>query len=203
MTAPYGDTYSLYRQLSWLGTLPIPARQKWPPPDGFTGWDGVYPSGADAYAFTEDPRWAKANIVLRMLPTTVGFDVDAYAGKTGGATLIEAQRRWGPLPPGPWSSSRDDGVSGIRFYRVPDGTVLRTVISFPELGIGHIEIIQRHHRYAMVWPSVHPSGAVYTWRSADGDTLLDPPSPDDLPLLPDAWLTALAGNRNGRSPGMS
>lgn len=55
MTSPYADTYPTYRQLGWLGTLPVPARQKTPPPDGFTGWDGHYPSGADAHAFTEEP----------------------------------------------------------------------------------------------------------------------------------------------------
>lgn len=167
---PYTDAYLLYRKLGWLGTLPVPARKKWPPPDGFTGWDGVYPSGADAHAFTEEPRWAHANVVQRLVSTVIGLDIDAYDGKTGGATLAEAQRRWGPLPAGPRSTARDDGVSGIRLFQVPDGTVLKTVITFPELGIGHVEVIQRHHRYAVVWPSIHPTGAIYTWRSAEGDS---------------------------------
>lgn len=193
MTSPYADTYHLYRQLGWPGTLPVPARQKTPPPDGFTGWDGHYPSGADAHAFTQDIRWAGANVMQRMAPTMVGIDIDAYPPKTGAATLTEAEHRWGSLPAGPWSSARDDGVSGIRFFRVPDGTVLQTVIGFPELGIGHIEVIQRHHRYAVVWPSIHPTGATYTWRSAEGDVLGQPPRPDDLPPLPAAWLQALAG----------
>ncbi|MGH3709459.1 MAG: DUF3987 domain-containing protein [Pseudonocardiaceae bacterium] len=193
MSSPYADTYLIYRKLGWLGTLPVPARQKTPPPDGFTGWDGHYPSGADAHAFTEEPRWSGANLILRMPPTVVGIDIDAYLPKTGAATLAEGQCRWGSLPAGPWSSARDDGVSGIRFFRVPDGTVLRTVIGFPELGIGHIDVIQRHHRYAVVWPSIHPTGAVYTWRGADGDVLDQPLSPDDLPPLPEVWLRALAG----------
>jgi hypothetical protein len=58
-------TYLLYRQLGWPGTLPVPARRKTPPPDGFTGWDGHYPSGTDAHAFTEEPRWSGANLALR------------------------------------------------------------------------------------------------------------------------------------------
>lgn len=194
MTSPYADGYLLYRHAGWTGTLPVPARQKTPPPDGFTGWDGHYPSGADAHAFTEEPRWTGANLALRMPPTVVGIDVDAYPPKTGAATLAEAQRRWGELPAGPWSSARGDGVSGIRFFRVPDGTVLQTVIGFPERGIGHIDVIQRHHRYAVVWPSIHPTGALYTWRSADGDVLDQPPRPDELPLLPEAWLRELAGS---------
>jgi hypothetical protein len=65
VTSPYADTYLLYRQLGWPGTLPVPARRKIPPPDGFTGWDGHYPSGADAHAFTEEPRWSGANLALR------------------------------------------------------------------------------------------------------------------------------------------
>jgi hypothetical protein len=193
VTRPYADAYQIYRQIGWPGTLPVSARQKTPPPDGFTGWDGHDPSDADAYAFTEEPRWTGANLILRLPPTVVGIDVDAYPPKTGADTLAEAQRRWGPLPAGPWSSARGDGVSGIKFFRVPDGTVLQTVIGFPELGIGHVEVIQRHHRYAVVWPSIHPTGAIYTWRSADGGVLNQPPSPDDLPLLPVAWLRALAG----------
>lgn len=122
----------------------------------------------------------------------VGIDIDAYPPKTGAATLVEAERRWGPLPAGSWPSARNEG-SGIRLFRVPDGTVLQTVIGFPKLSIGHIEVIQRHHRYAVVWPSIHPTGAIYTWRSADGEVLDQPPSLDDLPLLPVAWLQALAG----------
>jgi hypothetical protein len=196
VTSPYADTFLLYRQLGWSGTLPVPAGQKIPPPEGFTGWDGIYPSGADAYAFTEDLRWAGANVVQRMAPTGVGIDIDGYPPKTGAATLAEAEHRWGPLPAGPWSSARDDGVSGIRFFRVPDGTVLQTAIGFPERGIGHIEVIQRHHRYAVVWPSVHPTGATYTWRSADGRILDQPPRLDDLPALPAKWLEALAGSGN-------
>ena len=193
MSSPYADGYLLYRHAGWIGTLPVPARQKTPPPDGFTGWDGYYPSGADVHAFTEEPRWSGANLVLRMPPTVIGLDIDAYPPKTGAATLTEAQRRWGPLPAGAWSSARDDGESGIKFFRVPDGTVLQTVIGFPELGIGHIDVIQRHHRYAVVWPSIHPTGALYTWRGAEGEVLAEPPSPDDLPPLPEAWLRALAG----------
>lgn len=45
----------------------------------------------------------------------------------------------------------------------------------------------------MVWPSIHPTGALYRWRSADGEVLDQPPSPDDLPPLPETWLRALAG----------
>ena len=148
-------------------------------------------SCADAHALTEEPRWSGANLILRMPPTVVGIDIDAYPPKTGAATS--------PKPNTGGSARRavvlraDDGVSGIRLLRVPDGTVLQTVIGFPELSIGHIDVIQRHHRYAVVWPSIHPTGALYTWRGADGEVLDQPPSPDDLPLLPEAWLQALAG----------
>ena len=52
-------------------------------------------------------------------------------------------------------SGRGDG-SGIRFYLVPLG-----------LGWVHtldgIEIVQRLHRYAVAWPSVHPDGRTIGW----------------------------------------
>jgi hypothetical protein len=50
--------------------------------------------------------------------------VDAYGDKTGGRTLREAEKRWGPLPHTVISSSRDDCVSGIRLYRIPQSIEL-------------------------------------------------------------------------------
>jgi hypothetical protein len=173
--------------------LPLRAGTKWPPPDGFTGWDGIDPSYADCLEFDELGRYrGTTQAALRMLSTTAGIDTDAYGGKTGGKTIAEASRRWGPLPDGPWSSARTDGVSGIRFLRVPDGTVLAANIGFPDLKIGHVEVVQRHHRYALVWPSIHPLiGTRYTWRGTAGPDV--PPAVADLPELPARWVDALAG----------
>lgn len=189
----YQDTWPLARRRGWPGALPMQAGTKWPPPNGFTGWDGIDPSAADCAEFDQFDRYRGTwQTALRMPSTVAGVDTDAYDGRTGAATITEAIRRWGPLPDGPWSSARDDGVSGIRFYLVPDGTVLVPNLGFPELRLGHVEIIQRHHRYALVWPSIHPkTRAPYTWRDTDGPGI--PPAVNDLPALPEAWLLALAG----------
>ena len=134
------------------------------------------------YAWAEEEPGG--NLALRLPDGVIGIDVDAYDAKTGAATLAEAERRWGKLPPTYRSTSRDDGISGIRLYRVPPGTQLQTVIRFPELGIGDIEIVQRHHRYVMCWPSIHPNGNRYRWiAEIDGSIMDQPPAVDDVPYL--------------------
>lgn len=201
----YGSAQALYRKADWLGTLPLPAGVKWPPPDGFTGWHGVDPSGADIQSWIDDfPQYRDTTqLALRMPATVVGIDVDHYDStsgpKRGGDTMAEAMRRWGPISIGPHSSARGDGASGIWFYRVPKGTALRTRIVFPELGLGSIELIQRHHRYAVAWPSVHPeTGEQYRWYGKPeaapvGEGGIWIPRPQDLPALPAGWLEGLAG----------
>lgn len=189
----YQSAWPLYRRLGWTGVLPLRPGTKCPPPNGTTGWDGVDPSGADSAEYDELPVYrGTAQTALRMSSTVVGLDLDGYNGRTGARTVTEGIRRWGALPAGPWSSARDDGVSGIRFYRVPDGTVLVANMGFPELGIGHVELVQRHHRYAVTWPSIHRAiGAPYTWRGTAGPDV--PPAVDDLPDLPETWISGLAG----------
>jgi hypothetical protein len=73
---------------------------------------------------------------------------------------------------------------------VPPNTLLETVIVFPEMSIGDIEIIQRHHRYVVCWPSVHPEGRDYWWRNSAGQTL-SIPELDEIPRLPQRWLDGL------------
>ncbi|MDN5918306.1 MAG: bifunctional DNA primase/polymerase [Pseudonocardia sp.] len=133
---------------------------------------------------------AGVSLGVRMPAGVVGVDVDAYGDKRGKQTLAEAERRWGPLPAGPWSSARADGVSGISFYRVPAGTELAGVVSFPELGLADVELIQRHHRLAVVAPSIHSTlGLPYSWRGTAGPS--EPPRVTELPELPQAWLNGL------------
>jgi putative DNA primase/helicase len=185
----YAAAYETYRDGGW-SPIKLWAGTKFPPPVGFTGHDGADPSFADMYAWAESEPGG--NIAVRLNKTVIGIDVDAYDDKTGGQTLAEAERRWGTLPPTPRSSSRvDDPVSGIRLYRVPAGTRLVTTLGFPELGLGSIEIVQRHHRYVVCWPSVHPSsGQTYQWYGPDG-AVIDPPAVDDLPDLPADWLAGM------------
>jgi hypothetical protein len=184
----YAAAYPVYRDRGWA-PIKLRAGTKFPPPAGFTGHDGVDPSGADMHAWAEEEP--DGNTAIRLSVGYIGIDVDAYDGKAGGLTLAEAEKRWGHLPYSPRSTSRDDGISGIRLYRVPTGYEAVTVLGFPELGIGDIEICQHHHRYVMCWPSIHPSGRQYRWLGIDDGPLDEPPTPGDIPELPATWLDGL------------
>ena len=186
----YASAADIYLERGWKNLLPLPRGAKKYPPKGFTGRDGITPSGADIEEWKT--QYPDGNTCIRFDDGTMGIDVDAYGKKTGGETFAEAQKRWGKLPLGYRISSRPDPVPGIRLFRVPPGTVLAEGIEFKELGIGDIEILQHHHRYAVVWPSIHPSGVMYQWWRESDNTVLDiPPTPADLPELPAAWLEAL------------
>jgi hypothetical protein len=185
----YSDAAQAYWDKGWLGVLPLNRGTKWPPPKGFTGYDGKDPSYPDLLQWSE--LYPSGNLCLRLPDGIIGIDVDAYGAKTGAAAFAEAVTRWGPLPDGPQSSSRDgDLVSGLRLFRVPPGTLLETVIVFPELSIGDVEVIQRHHRYVVCWPSIHPEGRGYWWRNATGQ-LLGIPDVTEIPEFPQRWIDGL------------
>ncbi|PBC54900.1 bifunctional DNA primase/polymerase [Rhodococcus sp. ACPA1] len=189
-TQPYAATAAKYWDAGFRGVLPTnKPRTKSPIPSGYTGHDGADPSYPDVIAWTEDKP--ASNIALRMPHDLVGLDVDAYGDKTGGRTLAHAEQLWGALPPTWISTSRVDGVSGIRFYRVPAGTRLLNEIKFRAEGLGHIDIVQRTHRYAIVAPSIHPEGRAYQWVEPDGFNSDGVPKPADLPDLPPLWLQNL------------
>jgi hypothetical protein len=210
-TIGYAQAADAYWQAGWRGVLPMRRGAKKSPPaiycdthrprskragtmecddcTHYTGHFGIDPSYPDLLAWSE--KYPDGNLCLRVPDGIVGIDVDAYGAKTGAQALAEAEKRWGPLPTGPRSGSRgDDPVSGIRMFRVPPGTRLEAIVSFPELGIGDIEIIQRHHRYVIAWPSIHPEGREYWWRN-EKRQLISIPEPDSLPWLPQAWLDGL------------
>jgi hypothetical protein len=88
------------------------------------------------------------------------------------------------------TTARSDG-SGIRFYRIQAGITL-----VGALGPG-IEVVQRHHRYAMVSPSINPKvNAVYRWiDEQSGEVLEEPADIDDLPDLPWAWIDEFRSTR--------
>jgi hypothetical protein len=189
---PYRDAAPLYRAAGWLGVLPLPPGRKGPPPGGkrpgevsWTGHDGRWPSGADIEAWREEN--GAGNIALRLPPDIIGIDVDAYAGKRGLETFTAAVAKWGPLPPTWISTARDDGVSGIRLFRVPEG------LRWPgQLG-EHVEIIQVGHRYMVVAPSTNPDagGAAYHFLRPDGTPTNEPPTTLEPADLPERWVLGL------------
>ncbi|MFT4202173.1 bifunctional DNA primase/polymerase [Gordonia sp. (in: high G+C Gram-positive bacteria)] len=188
-TDGYGTAALEYWTLGWKCPLPLPRGQKKSPPPGRTGYSGEVPSYPDIIAWGED--YPTGNLALRMPPTVIGIDVDHYDGKQGGLTLKHAEQLWGELPATVRTTSRDDDQSGIRLYRVPEGTRLRTVLSFPDEHLGDVEIVQYFHRYAIAWPSIHPSGQQYRWLD-EADQRAQLPNVAGLPDLPPRWLDALA-----------
>lgn len=183
---PYGTAAASYWRAGWRGILPLPAKAKKNPPAGYTGAAGVDPSYPDVDAWATGPE-SDGNIALRVPPHVIGLDVDAYGDKPGEATLKLAEAAHGPLPATWRTTSRDDGISGIRFYRVPEG------LAWPgEIGPA-TELIQTRHRYAIVWPSIHPEGKTYRWIDPDGVVSTTIPDPDDFPALPQPWIDAFTG----------
>ena len=150
---PYKTGAPLYRDAGWTGVLPLPPKKKSPPPTGYTGWNGKDPSPKMIETWcneTVGDFQAASNIAIHMPDGVVGIDVDHYNGKTGGTTLRKTKQELGPLPDTYISTSRDDGVSGIRWYRVEPG------LRWPTGPGKDIEFIHKGHRYAVVWPSIHP-----------------------------------------------
>lgn len=181
-STPYADAAHLYRAADWVA--PIPVKGKYPPPTGWTGADGMWPSGPDIFAWVDDR--GGDNIGLRLPPSVLGIDVDAYGDKRGAATLAACEAAWGPLPDTWRSTSRSDGVSGIRLFTIPEGH------AWPgQLPGGGVELVRWDHRYCMCWPSVHPLGGVYRWTNGDGVVSLNIPRPHELPALPVDWLIGL------------
>ena len=197
MTGPYGRTAGRYLELGY-SPLPLPPGQKWPPPKGWTGAD------APMADLEQVRRWERsdpdANIALRLVLVVIGIDLDLYEDPTKDHPAAERQAAWkelearlGPLPESPRATSRDDGISGIRLYRVPPGWKAAGILPATAVCEGHPlpdgreaqpgdlvspgEVIQHHHRYMVAPPSVHPSGRRYRWH---GGNL---PAVSDLPFL--------------------
>lgn len=181
---PFARAAKRYRAAGWLGTLPLPAGAKTPPPAKFTGHTARYPDDVQVARWRAESRriGAKregANIALRLAGIEigdeaqadrfeiVGIDVDHYVKgvgpkakvKRGGDQLAALESKFGTLPSTWISSARTDGFSGIRYYRVPAGFKLRGQVD------KDIECIYRGYRFAVVWPSTNPDhdDCLYWW----------------------------------------
>jgi hypothetical protein len=182
MTTGYAAAAAAWRAAGWRGVLPLPRRSKTPPPAGYTGQAGAWPDEATigAWIATGAP-----NACLRLPDGVLGVDVDAYDDRPGGATLDRLEQQHGQLPATWTVTSRTDGTSGIRLYRAPTGIRWKG-----EAGAG-IEIIQHRHRYVVLPPSIHPEGREYHLLGPGGVIDEHPPTVQQLPTLPDAWVGAL------------
>jgi P4 family phage/plasmid primase-like protien len=200
VVSAYGDAALSYLDAGWTCVLPVPADTKFPPPKGYSGNEG---SDTDREAIerfrTEYPNHA---ILLRMPVGVIGLDIDHYdkektlkdgsttiVKKRGGDDLVKYEKLWGPLP-ATWRSSARDLPSGIRFFRVPEGVKFTS-------GLGDIDTIQRHHRYAVAPPSEHALGP-YVWTHPDVELTDEFPVPvvSELPMLPPAWVAGMTEHVN-------
>lgn len=199
MARPFAYAVSKYQKAGWGGTLPLPAKKKNPPPTGFTGHKAPYPTRDQLVTWLNDSKHKRANIGIRLAGCgeeyeIVGIDVDHYSTDTkeklGGDQLKALEVSLGKLPETWTSSARTDGQSGIRYYRVPRGLAFRGQVD------KDIEAIYKGYRFAVVWPSIHPTGSQYWWFPPGIDPNEagravwqgDVPSVSTLPLLPEAWL---------------
>ena len=179
----YARAAKIYRDHGWPGVLPLPPNQKAHPPAGHTGTTGQDPTDQqiDAWCQTNPD----GNIALRLPPGIIGIDIDAYGDKHGDVSLLALEAELGPLPATWKSSSRPLGRSGIYLYRVPPGR-------YQDKPAPSIEIIQHHHRYVVVMPSIHPEGRPYLWWDHEQTEQHRPPRPEELAELPETWVVQLA-----------
>jgi putative DNA primase/helicase len=181
------EAVELYTAAGWP-VIPLDHGKKDPPPKDFTG------SGPDA---DQDQlnTWVRAgafgNIAVRCPPGVIGLDVDDYGDKRGGDTIEAAEAELGPLPNTWCSGARlDSGRSMIAWYRLEPGLRLHS----PGSGV---DLIQRHHRYGVVWPSIHPEGMQYVWfdRSTGENRI---PRVTELAELPQSWVDAMSSPTSHR-----
>lgn len=202
-----------YAKHGWP-TVPLNPNTKVLAAQGFTGrheavmteqdWAAGYADGP-----THPPGRGGWNIAVRLPDGVIALDVDAYHG--GEETMQALVAELGGLPETVVNRGRRTG--GHLFYRVPAGTRLRN-----NAGPG-VDVLQHHHRYSVVWPSV-VDDRVYApnLRPADGTVVVDSvevqsgalreyrftlpermlgangvlPPPRELPELPGKWLEHLS-----------
>ena len=63
-----------------------------------------------------------------------------------------------------------------------------------------IEVIRREHRYALVWPSIHPdTRREYCWYTPDGEIGDRLPKIRDFAMLPEEWIDGLGAQRKAEA----
>jgi hypothetical protein len=186
---PYASAARAYLEAGY-SPLPLPPGRKYPPPPGWTG------AGRPMADLDQVRCWMQSdpagNIALRLPEGVIGVDLDLYDDASKDHPAAERQTAWreleahlGPLPPSLRATSRDDGVSGIRLYRVPPEWKGAGILPAAPVCEGHPlpdgreatpgdlvspgEVIQHHHRYMVAPPSVHPSGRPYRWLGSNGN----------------------------------
>lgn len=190
-------TAAQYIKKGYVAPFPLPAGGKTPPAKGFTG--NVPAIRGDALRkvwkdITEDDN---ANMALRLQVDSekpfdiISIDVDDYGDKHGSDNIAKLENQLGSLNRSeiPRSSRRGaDSMSGQHFFRVPKG------IKWEGKVCADVEVVQLTHRYAAVWPSVVPdaeTGTPLQYKWYVGEEEIDIPDVEDLPALPERWVSHL------------
>lgn len=183
----YSTVASIY---TWGDLLPLLANKKSPVPRGYTGLHGKSVDDADR------AMWANhdGNFALRMPENVVALDVDHYDDKHGADELKRLEEEYGKLPETYMSSGRENYHESAQYFFRYSGGKLNGKAGTD------IDILQRSHRYAAVWPSeVHDDKAdrVYKWYGPDGAPCGIPPLIEELAELPEAWENMLRAGASG------
>ena len=129
-------------------------------------------------------QWPQANIGLRTGAGILVLDVDTDKG--GDDSLEMLERKYGKLPTTRQALTGSGGQH--RWFRLPDGVQIGCCSDF-EAGLD----IRADGGYAVVEPSIHPTGNVYRWDGLDG---FDEPVAD----IPQ-WLLNILITRDSRHDG--
>ncbi|WP_353113872.1 bifunctional DNA primase/polymerase [Microbacterium sp.] len=167
------------------GLVPLPRGKKSPPLAGRTGYDG---ETSLELARTDAERHPRGNVGFRVPAWLIGFDIDGAdhgEGKSGPTSIDALSSRLGTLP-GTLSSTRHGAESDTRihFYEIPEG------VRLSERALADVELIQHHHRFAVVWPSRLKDGTRYRWYSAERERIRTPLR-SDVAALPASWINFL------------
>jgi len=127
----------------------------------------------------------------------VMLDVDDYDDKHGMDTIDQAEGWLGRLPDTYRVTSRGyDNPSGRYMYRIPaDLTVTDSSLyqfAGPDTGRTDVEIVRTGHRFSWAPGDYHyKNDEVIVCYDPDGDSMDEMPAVDDLPELPEKWVTYL------------
>lgn len=205
MSSPYAQAAQTYWAKGWENPIPVGNRpgEKTPPPGrsrdengraipgtGYTGRDGL------KVGHNVLQHWIKTrgdrNIAIRLPRFLIAFDID---GDEGFQALMAVGRDAGEasLPVGPYSTAHGfDAVRRHLFFRVPADLDLSRVEGILRKRYGEkLDLLHHGHRYAIVAPSVHPDGGIYTWFNAVGEPCPVPAAREEIPELPAAWVDFL------------
>lgn len=195
---PFAKGADAYAAAGWTGVIPVQKSTKLPDMSGVTGREGAQTT-PENYTSQAWHRYRNHNVGIRLANGIIGLDVDQYDGKHGAEQMHELEQQLGELPKTWSSTSRGKGPSRIMFFQVPADCGELKGNATPDT-----EVIQHHHRYAIVWPSMHQRGGQYTWYSPDGEPSERVPQMDEFPFLPQRWMMHLEKpqRQNGTGAGL-